>query len=121
MSDEQVRDEANTLFVAGHETTANALAWCFYLLARNPDARARVQAEADAFGPEGPTTWTPERLGYTSRVFREALRMFPPLVVLVRRSLESFEIGGVTYPRHTLVVVNPYGIHMSPRVWEEPD
>jgi cytochrome P450 len=121
MSDEQVRDEANTLFVAGHETTANALAWCFYLLARNPDARARVQAEADAFGPEGPTTWMPERLGYTSRAFREALRMFPPLVVIVRRSLEAFEIGGVTYPRHTIVLVNPYGIHMSPRVWEEPD
>jgi len=121
MSDEQVRDEANTLFVAGHETTANALAWCFYLLARNPEARARVQAEADAFGIEGPTTWAPDKLAYTSRTFKEALRLYPPLVVLVRRSLEEFELAGETYPRHTIVVVNPYGIHMNPRVWEDPD
>jgi cytochrome P450 len=121
MSDAQVRDEANTLFVAGHETTANALAWCFYLLARNPEARARVQAEADAFDAEGPTSWEPSRLTYTSRVFREALRLYPPLVILVRRSLEPFEIHGVEYPRHTIVAVNPYGIHMSPRVWENPD
>jgi cytochrome P450 len=121
MSDAQVRDEANTLFVAGHETTANALAWCFYLLARNPEAKAKVQAEADAFGPEGPTTWAPDALAYTSRVFKEALRLYPPLVVLVRRSLEPFEVGGETYPRHTIVAVNPYGIHMNPRVWEDPD
>ena len=77
MSDQQLRDEANTLFVAGHETTANALVWAFYLLARNPDARARVQAEADAFGPEGPTTFAPEALDYTTRVFKEALRLIP--------------------------------------------
>ena len=110
MSDAQVRDEANTLFVAGHETTANALAWAFYLLARDPAARARVQAEADAFGPEGPTTFAADKLAYTTRVFKEALRLYPPLVVLVRRSLEPFTLHGHEYPRHTLVAVNTVGV-----------
>jgi len=121
MSDEQVRDEANTLFVAGHETTANALAWTFYLLARNPEARARVQAEADAFGPEGPTSFAPEKLAYTTRAFKEALRLYPPLVVFGRRSLEPVTIQGEALPARTLLFVSPYAIHMSPEVWPDPE
>jgi cytochrome P450 len=121
MSDKQLRDEANTLFVAGHETTANALAWTFYLLARNPEARAKVQAEADAFGAEGPTSWAPEKLVYTTRAFKEALRLYPPLVIMGRRALEPVEIGGVSIPERTLVFVNAYAIHHSPTVWPDPD
>ncbi len=121
MSDKQLRDEANTLFVAGHETTANALAWAFYLLARNPEARAHVQAEADAFGPEGPTTFAPEKLAYTTRVFKEALRLYPPLVLLGRRAREPIELGGRSYPERTLIFVNIFGIHTSRAVWPEPD
>ncbi|HEY1695108.1 MAG TPA: cytochrome P450 [Polyangiaceae bacterium] len=121
MSDAQVRDEANTLFVAGHETTANALAWTFYLLARNPEARARVQAEADAFGPEGPTSFAPDRLAYTTRAFKEALRLYPPLVVLGRRATEPVTLRGGALPERTLVFVNIYGIHTSPAVWPDPD
>jgi cytochrome P450 len=121
MSDRQLRDEANTLFVAGHETTANALAWAFYLLARNPQTRARVQAEADAFGPEGPTAFAPEKLAYTTRAFKEALRLYPPLVLLGRRSLEPFRLDGRRYPERTLVFVNTYGIHTSKAVWTDPD
>ncbi|HQY63963.1 MAG: cytochrome P450 [Myxococcales bacterium] len=121
MSDKQVRDEANTLFVAGHETTANALAWSFSLLGRHPEALARAQAEADAFGPEGPTSYEPERLAYTTRVFREALRLYPPVVLLPRRTLEPVEIAGVALPERTIVFVNPYGLHMSADVWPEPD
>jgi cytochrome P450 len=121
MSDQQVRDEANTLFVAGHETTANALAWTFYLLARNPEARARVQAEADQFGPEGPTSFAPEKLAYTTRAFKEALRLYPPLVVFGRRSLEPVTIQGEQLPARTLLFVSPYAIHMSPEVWPDPE
>jgi cytochrome P450 len=121
MSDKQLRDEANTLFVAGHETTANALAWAFYLLARNPDVRERVQAEADAFALEGPTTFAPERLAVTTRVFKEALRLYPPLVLLGRRSREPLEIGGRSYPERTLIFVNIYGVHTSSAVWPDPD
>jgi cytochrome P450 len=121
MSDKQLRDEANTLFVAGHETTANALAWAFYLLARNPEARARVQAEADALGVEDQATFSPEKLVYTTRVFKEALRLYPPLVLLGRRSREPFTLGGRTYPERTLVFVSTYGIHTSRAVWPDPD
>lgn len=121
MSDKQLRDEANTLFVAGHETTANALAWSFYLLARHPEARARVQAEADAFGPDGPATFEPERLTYTTRVFKEALRLYPPLVVMGRRTLEPVEVRGVAIPARTLAFVNTYAIHHDPASWPEPD
>jgi cytochrome P450 len=121
MSDKQLRDEANTLFVAGHETTANALAWSFYLLARHPEARARVQAEADAFGPEGPTSFEPERTTYTTRVFKEALRLYPPLVALGRRSLEPVDIGGLHVPERTLVFANTYAVHHWPAAWQESD
>jgi cytochrome P450 len=121
MSDSQIRDEANTLFIAGHETTANALAWTFYLLARHPEARARVQAEADAFDPGAAAAFVPERLAYTTRVFKEALRLYPPLVLLVRRALEPVEILGHEYPTKTLAFVNPYAVHHAPDVWPDPD
>jgi cytochrome P450 len=121
MSDKQLRDEANTLFVAGHETTANALAWSFYLLARHPEARARVQAEADAFGPDGPTTFEPERLAFTTRVFKEALRLYPPLVVMGRRSLKAVEVRGEPIPARTLLFVNTVGVHHDGSAWPDPD
>lgn len=121
MNDQQVRDEANTLFVAGHETTANALSWAFYLLARHPEARARVQAEADAFEAEGPTTFAPERLAFTTRVFKEALRLYPPLLVLPRRATEPVEIGGHLYPERTIMFLNVHGIHRAPTIWSDPD
>jgi cytochrome P450 len=121
MSDRQVRDEAVTLFVAGHETTATSLAWAFYLLARNPDVLARVVAEADAFG-DGPIEhFEPERLELTTRVFREALRLYPPLMMFPRRTLEQVEIAGTTLPPRTLVFVSAYAQHRRADVWPEPD
>jgi cytochrome P450 len=121
MSDDQVRDEAMTLFVAGHETTANALAWAFYLLARHPEARARVQAEADSFGPEGVVAFDAGKLAFTARVFKEALRLYPPLILLGRRSVEPFTLAGERYPKGVLVFVNTYGLHHHADVWPDPD
>lgn len=121
MSDKQLRDEANTLFVAGHETTATALAWSFYLLAHDEKARARVQAEADAFSADGPGQPEPQRLAYTTRVFKEALRLYPPVVILARRSLEPVELAGVKLPSRTIVFASPYTIHLLPEVWPDPD
>lgn len=120
MSDRQVRDEAITLFVAGHETTATALAWAFYLLARHPDALARAQAEADGFDDER-DTFTTSRLPYLTRVFKEALRLYPPVVILPRRTLDEVAIGGYTLAPRTLVFVNPYTIHHRPDVYPDPD
>jgi cytochrome P450 len=121
MSDRQVRDEAMTLFVAGHETTATALAWSFYLLARSPEAMARAQAEADAFDATGPTRYEPERLAYLTRVFKEALRLYPPVVILPKRTLQSVEIGGHTIPPRTITIVSPYTLHYRPELYPEPD
>jgi hypothetical protein len=107
--------EVNILFVAGHETTATTLAWCFYLLARNPEDRARVQADADAFGSEDPARPEPQRLEYPTRVFKEALRLYPPVILLARRALEPVTLAGCELPAHTLVMVSPYTIHFHPR------
>jgi cytochrome P450 len=121
MSDKQVRDEANTLFIAGHETTATALSWAFYLLARHPEVRARVQAEADAFGPDGPSSFDPVKLAYTSRVFKEVLRMYPPVVAMVRRSKARVQFGGHVFPERHLFFVNIVGVHHRPDIYPDPD
>jgi len=121
MSDKQVRDEAVTLFVAGHETTATSLAWAFDLLARHPQVRERVVAEADAFG-DGPIEhFEPERLELTTRVFREALRLYPPLIMFPRRTLEEVEIAGTTLPPRTIVFVSAYAQHRRAEVWPDPE
>jgi cytochrome P450 len=121
MTDTQVRDEVVTLFVAGHETTATSLAWSLYLLARHPDIRARVVAEADAFGDGPIDRYEPERLALTTRVFREALRLYPPVTILPRRTLEEVEIGGTILPRRTVVFVSVWAQHRRADVWPEPD
>lgn len=108
MTDTQVRDEVVTLFVAGHETTATSLAWSFYLLARHPELRERVVAEADALGDGPIERYDPERLSLTTRVFREALRMYPPVPLLPRRTLEDVEIGGTVIPRRTVLFVSTW-------------
>jgi cytochrome P450 len=121
MTDKQVRDEAVTLFVAGHETTATSLAWAFYLLARHPDVLAKVTAEADAFG-DGPLhQFDPEQLALTTRVFRETLRLYPPLMMFPRRTLEEVEIAGTVLRPRTLVFVSAYAQHRRADVWPDPD
>ncbi len=121
MSDKQVRDEAVTLFVAGHETTATALAWSFYLLARHPEALAKAQAEADAFGHEPITEWQPDRLAYCTRVFREAMRLYPPIMMFPRRTLEEVTIAGTTLPAKSIVFVSAYAQHYRADVYEDPE
>ncbi len=121
MSDRQTRDEAKTLFVAGHETTATALTWAFYLLARHPAARARVQAEADAFDARPDAQHEPSSLAYTTRVFKEALRLYPPLVMIARRAVEPIELGGVALPARAIVFACPYALHFREELFPEPD
>lgn len=120
MTDKQVRDEAITLFIAGHETTATALAWSFYLLARNPEMLARARAEADALGDGEITQWQPEKLAYCTRVFREAMRMYPPIMFFPKRSLEEVEICGYKLPPKTLTFVSSYAQHYRADNYENP-
>ncbi len=120
MTDKQVRDEVLTLFVAGHETTANGLAWTLDLLARHPAWAAKVRAEVDAVGPR-PTLADLPRLGLVARVFKEALRLYPPVYVFSRQATEEVVIGGYTLPSGTVVLICPWAIHRRPDVWPDAE
>ena len=120
MSDRQVRDEAMTLFLAGHETTANALSWTFYLLARHPEVRARMEAELDALG-RAPTYEDLKKLPYTLAVFKEAMRLHPPAYLLARRSLEDVVIGRHLVKKTSIVIVSIMGLHRRADIWPDPE
>jgi cytochrome P450 len=118
---EQLRNETITLLMAGHETTANALTWAWYLLSKHPDTAERVHAEARAMlGNRPPTADDLAKLTYTSMVFREAMRLYPPIWILERRVVADDEIGGFAIPRGTAVVLSPYVTHRHPEFWDRP-
>jgi cytochrome P450 len=122
MTDEQLRDEIVTLLMAGHETTANALTWTWYLLARHPEAEANLHAElARALGGRLPTADDVPRLEYTRRVLAESMRLYPPAWMIERRPLEAFEAGGYVIPSGTIVLMSQYLVHRDPRWWNEPE
>jgi cytochrome P450 len=121
MTDQQVRDEVLTFFLAGHETTANALAWSWYLLAQHPEVADRVAAEAGALGQRHLTAEDFASLPYTRMVFAEAMRLYPPAWAIARRSLGPCEIGGYHIPANALIVVSQWVVHRDPRWWADPD
>ncbi len=121
MSDRQVRDEALTLFIAGHETTATSLAWTFYLLARHPEWRAKVQAEVDAL-PPGPIDFArAAKLDVTLRCFKEAMRLYPPVEVLARRTLEPTTLADVELPARSILFISPWIVHRDAATFPEPE
>ena len=122
MSDRQVHDEVMTLLLAGHETTAGALAWTFHLLGQNPDAEARLHAELDPLLPDArpPTLADLPRLVYTRQVFTEAMRLFPPAWVLARQATEAVEVGGWTLPAGSMCLLSPYATHHDARWFPDP-
>lgn len=122
MSDRQLRDEAMTIFLAGHETTANALAWTFYLLARNPDVERRLHDELDqALGEALPASADYARLPYTEMVLAESMRLRPPAWGIGRFAREGVRIGEWDVPRRGLVVVSQWVTHRDPRFWPDPE
>jgi cytochrome P450 len=123
MSAKQARDEALTLFLAGHETTALALSWAFYLLARHPEVQTRLFAEVDAvLGPRDATFDDFERLPYTYKVIKETLRLYPPAAVLGRQALEDCRFGPYTVPGgRSMVFFSPYAMQRDPRYYDEPE
>jgi cytochrome P450 len=122
MTDEQLRDEAMTIFLAGHETTANALAWTWYLLSQHPEAEARLHGELEeVLGGRPPAAEDLPRLRYVEMVFAESMRLYPPAWILGRRALEDYEVGGYLIPRGALVILSPYVMHRDPRFFPEPE
>jgi len=118
----QVRDEAVTLVLAGHETTANGLAWLWHLLALNPEARERLHAEVDdVLGGRTPTAADVERLVWTTACFEEAMRLYPPAWVLEREAVADDELDGHRIPKGSTVIFPVYLIHRDPRWWPQPE
>jgi cytochrome P450 len=121
MDDKQVRDEVLTLFLAGHETTANALAWSWYLLASHPEAEARFHAEVDSvLGDRLPEAQDLPSLPYTRQVFAESMRLYPPAWAVSRRTIEPVTIGGHPVPAGSGVLASQWIAHRDPRFFEDP-
>jgi cytochrome P450 len=121
MSETQVRDELVTFMLAGHETTANALAWLWYLLARNPDARDRLTAEVDSVvGARTPTAADAGSLAWTSACVHEAMRLYPPAWILEREAIVDDEIAGYRIRAGTTVYLPIYSVHRDERWWPDP-
>jgi cytochrome P450 len=122
MTDEQVRDEALTIFLAGHETTANALTWAFYLLSQNPGIAARMHAEIDkAIGNRVPGFDDLSALKYVEMVFAEAMRLYPPAWALGRKAIKGFHLDPYEIAPGSIMLMSPYVMHRDPRYYSEPE
>jgi cytochrome P450 len=121
MTRDAFRNEAIVLFMAGHETTANTLAWAWFLLSQAPWAAAAVQAEADALGGRPATHADLGRLPYTQGVIQETLRLYPPVPLQARRAAADDRIRNRAVPKGSLVILIPWLLHRHQRLWERPD
>ena len=121
LSDEQLRDEVLTIFLAGYETTANALSWTWYLLATNPDQQERLFAEVrEVLDGRAPTLDDYGSLKYTQMVFAEAMRLYPPAWAMGRKSTEPFEVGPYRLPGGTHVFLSQYILQRDERFYPDP-
>jgi cytochrome P450 len=121
MSDKQVRDEALTLFLAGHETTASTLTWSLYLLSQNLAAARLLRDEIDrVLAGRNPTYADLENLPYTRMVLSESIRLYPPAWAIGRLAMEDVEIGGYPVPKNAMLLFSPWVVHHNPRYYPEP-
>ncbi len=122
MSDMQLRDEAMTMMIAGHETTASALAWTWYLLARHPEIAREVQRAADDVPSDRlPTASDYPRLQYLQMVLAEAMRLYPPAWIVSGLAVADVDLGGWHVPRDAVVIASQAVTHRDPRWWDAPD
>lgn len=121
MSDKEARDEAMTLFIAGHETTANALTWTLYLLAQHPAIVAKLREELDTvLGDRPPTMNDLRALTYTEMVIKEGMRLYPPAWIMTRMAVEDVEVGDYTIAAGSVVILSPWVMHRDERYWDIP-
>ncbi len=122
MDDKQLRDEVRTIFLAGHETTANALTWTWFLLARNPNAAKKLRAElAQVLGGRIPTVADVPRLPYTKMVVEESMRLLPPVWGMSREVIADDEIGGYRIRAGGTVIFSQFITQRRPEFWEDPE
>jgi cytochrome P450 len=122
MTNKEMIDEVMTLIVAGHETTASALTWTWYLASQHPETVAALEAEADAAPTDQPLGLdAAESLSYTHKVIQEALRLYPPGWLFTRRTIAADELGGFPIGPRTDVFICPYLLHRHPDFWPDPE
>jgi len=120
MPERQLLDEIMTLIVAGHETTASALNWTWYLLSHHPEIESRLHQEVDAL-PEESGFDQISGLSFTRQVIEESLRLYPPGWLLTRRAIEADTVGGYPVSAGTDIFIAPYLVHRHPQFWERPE
>src|SRR5262249_18789533 len=122
MTDQQLRDEAMTLFLAGHETTALALTWTGYLLAQHPEVHDRLLAELrEVLGDRAPAAADLPPLRLTEQVVLESMRLYPPVYAFGREALQDCEVMGYHIPARTTVFMSQWAMHRDPRWFDEPE
>ena len=122
MTEHQLRDEVITLLLAGHETTALALSWTWYLLSQYPDVDAKLAAELrDVLGGRAPAVNDLPHLVLTEQVVTEAMRLYPPAWGIGREALADCEIGGYAIPAGTTIIISPWVLHRDQRFFEHPN
>jgi cytochrome P450 len=122
MSNREIRDELMTMVIAGHETTAMAIAWACHLLSRHPEAAEKLMAEVDAvLAGRTPTVADLANLAYTKMVIQEGMRIYPPFWSMSREAIGDDELGGFHIPAGSVVMLCPYVVHRNPAVWEDPE
>ena len=119
---EQIRNEIIVLFMAGHETTANSLAWVWYLVSQSPDVEAKLHAELDeVLGDKIPDFSDVSKLPYTRAIFDEGIRLYPPVPILSRQASENDVIRKKKIPKGSLMLVVPWLLHRHKKLWDQPD
>jgi cytochrome P450 len=122
MTTRELTDEITTLIIAGHETTASALNWAWYLLSQNPQVEARLHSELDAAPEEAiPTLQGMEALKFTNQVIQETMRLYPPVWVISRRTIEADTLAGYDVPAGTDVFFSPYFLQRHPQFWQDAE
>jgi cytochrome P450 len=122
MTDQQLRDEAITLFLAGHETTANTLSWTWWLLAQNPAVEAKLHAELrTVLAGRAPSLDDLPKLVYTNHIITESMRLYPPAWGLARTAIEDHEIAGYAVPKGSGVSFAQWTVHRDPRWYDAPE
>jgi cytochrome P450 len=121
MADKELIDEVLTLIVAGHETTAAALTWTWYLVSAHPETAEQLHKEADQCSATVLGLDAAESLSFTHQVLQEALRLYPPGWLITRRALEADELGGFAIAPRTDVFISPYMLHRNPAFWSDPE
>ncbi|CAI7830192.1 unnamed protein product [Closterium sp. NIES-54] len=122
VTSKQLRDDLMTMLIAGHETSAAVLTWAFYLLAQNPSAMAKLQAEVDlVLGDRQPSIEDFKKLRFTTRVINEAMRLYPQPPVLIRRALEDDVLGGYPIKEGQDIFISVWNLHHSPELWQDAE